>query len=117
MMKSILNKLRSQCGESLVESLCAILIFTFASIVMYSMVTSAANINGEVKAMDEAHQEQMKFVEKAEVSHFYETGTATFTITGMDGTTDEVIIPIDVYGGENDTLFAYYTQTEKITGG
>ena len=117
MMKSILNKLRSQCGESLVESLCAILIFTFASIVMYSMVTSAANINGEVKAMDENHQEQMVFVEQAEASHYYKTGMATFTITGMDGRTDNVSIPIDVYGGENDTLFAYYTHTEEITGG
>ena len=117
MMKSILNKLRSQCGESLVESLCAILIFTFASIVMYSMVTSAANINGEVKAMDEEHQRQMVYVEQAEVSHYYNTGTATFIITGMDGSTDSVSVAVDVYGGEDDTLFAYYTHTEEITGG
>ena len=56
-MKQILNKLRSRAGESLVESLAAILIFTMASIVMYSMVTTASDINLKAKEMDEKIQE------------------------------------------------------------
>ena len=52
-MKQMLNKLKSKAGESLVESLAAILIFTMASIVMYTMVTTASDINLKAKEMDE----------------------------------------------------------------
>ena len=64
MMKNLFHKLRSKAGESLIESLAAILIFTMASIVMYSMVTTAADINRTAKEMDEANQQHMIAVEK-----------------------------------------------------
>lgn len=49
-MKKLLNNKK---GETLVETLAAILIFTMASIVLYSMVTTAANINSEAREHDE----------------------------------------------------------------
>ena len=49
MMKALFRKLKSKVGESLIETLCAILIFTMASIIMYSMVTSAGDINRTAK--------------------------------------------------------------------
>ena len=51
-MNKIFKKLRSRKGESLIESLAAILVMTLASVVMYSMVTAAADINTKAKNND-----------------------------------------------------------------
>lgn len=62
-MKTILTRLKSTCGETLIESMVAILIFTFASILFLTLVTSAANINTTVKEADESFQRQQLAVE------------------------------------------------------
>ena len=48
-MKHVMKRLKSKAGETLVESMAAILIFTFASIIMLSMVSYAADINTAAK--------------------------------------------------------------------
>lgn len=105
MMKNLFHKLRSKAGESLIESLAAILIFTMASIVMYSMVTTAADINRKAKIMDETNQQHMIDVEKGEDPN----GSATITFS-LDGT-QIAQTPVDIYGGEDDSLFTYFVQT------
>lgn len=114
-MGAIFNKLKSKVGESLIESLAAILIFTMASIVMYSMVTTAGDINREVKEMDAKNQAHMLAVEKGLPTSKNGTAKVTFTIgSGASAVTiaDE---SVDIYGGENGSLFTYFVQTE--TGG
>lgn len=64
-MKTILTRLKQTRGETLVESMVAILIFTFASILFLTLVTSAANINTTVKEADESFQAQQRAVEAA----------------------------------------------------
>ena len=105
MMKNLFHKLRSKAGESLIESLAAILIFTMASIVMYSMVTTAADINRKAKIMDETNQQHMIDVEKGEDPN----GSATITFS-LDGTQIAQTL-VDIYGGEDDSLFTYFIQT------
>lgn len=119
MMKAIFKKLKSKAGESLVESLAAILIFTMASIVMFSMVTAAGDINGKAKEMDAANQAHMVAVEKGLESAQNGTAKITFSISketvGASGSTTEVIEiateTVDIYGGEDDSLFTYFIQT------
>lgn len=108
-----LNKLRSRAGESLVESLAAILIFTLASIVMYTMVTTAADINMTAKEADRANQEQMLIAEQGDVSSGSGTVSMTVEVTAQDGTTTTVKIaevPVDIYGGTDGTLYSYYAK-------
>lgn len=109
MMKNLFHKLRSKAGESLIESLAAILIFTMASIVMYSMVTTAADINRKAKIMDETNQQHMIAVEKGEDPN----GSATITFS-LDGT-QIAQTPVDIYGGTDGSLFTYFVQDS--TGG
>ena len=111
-MKQIMNKLRSRAGESLVESLAAILIFTMASIGMYSMVTAAADINQTAKEADRASQEQMLIAEQGEGSSV--AGTVTMTLDQGDKDPINVIVAsVDLYGTEGG-LYAYY---EHVAGG
>lgn len=104
-MNLILKKLRSRAGESLVESLAAILIFTMASIGMFSMVTAAADINQTAKEADRTSQEQMLIAEQGEGSST--SGTVTMTLVSGDDTINVIVADVDIYGTEGG-LFAYY---------
>lgn len=109
-MKRLLNKLRSKAGESLVEVLCAILIFTMASVGMYSMVMAANNINATAKEADKKFQEDMLIVEKADGTGA--EGTITMTYTDSKGKTHNFSAYVDVY--QSGDLFSYF---KKDAGG
>lgn len=107
MMKNLFHKLRSKAGESLIESLAAILIFTMASIVMYSMVTTAADINRTAKEMDEANQQHMIAVEKGLPEAQNGSATITFSLNG----TEIAETNVDIYGGQDGSLYTYFVHT------
>lgn len=111
-VKQILRKLKSRAGESLVESLAAILIFTMASIILFSMVTTAGDINGKAKEKDAANQQQMIAVEKG----IGKTGSGSVTMT-MNGNT-VASVAVDVYGGvdeggsyDENALYSFFVTT------
>ncbi len=105
-LKNFCKKLKSKAGETLVESLAAILIFTMASIVMYSMVTAAGDINRTAKELDQQVQQQMVDVEKGEASCKTGSGTVTMTLNSLE----IAKVQVDIYGGEDDSLFAFFVQ-------
>ena len=107
-MNKIFKKLRSRAGESLMESLAAIVIFTLASLVMYSMVTAAADINMTAKEKDRAVQEQMVVAEQAENS----AGSGTINMYIIDAAGNEKsvsTVEVDIYGEDGD-LYSYFTK-------
>lgn len=118
-MRTLLRKLKTKGGETLVESLAAILVFTMASIVMYTMVTTAANINMTAKEMDEANQKHMIAVEKGlkvdENNNQILNGSALITFTM--GSTQIADATVDIYGGQDGSLFTYFIQTPGGAGG
>ena len=117
-MRTILKKLKSKVGESLVESLAAILIFTMASIVLYSMVTTAGDINSKAKAKDAENQAHLVAVEKGLPSSQNGSGTVTFSmVSGSCATVEIAEVDFDIYGGQNDSLYAYFVKTTPPTGG
>lgn len=65
MVKNGVRKLKNRRGETLIESLVAILAFTLSSIAMYSMVTAAAEINYSARQADKDFQAQVTYIEKA----------------------------------------------------
>ena len=107
-MKKILTRLKSKKGETLVESMAGILIFTFGSIIMLSMVTSAADINTAAKEADQEYFTQMVQVELAQ-----EDATGTVTIATPAGD-DTVGVSIS---GSTEGLYAYYKATPSGEAG
>ena len=112
MMHKILRKLRSTAGESLVEALVAILIFTLASVALFTMVDASNTINRTAKEKDAYIQEQMVEAEKAQTPAA--TGKAVFAFRKADGTplmpdgkpTTE--LDVFIYGQPADGLFSYF---------
>lgn len=62
-MKKLISRLRNARGETLVEALVSILIFTLSSILLFSMLVSASNINRAARAADENRQSQLNYAE------------------------------------------------------
>ncbi len=108
-MSMIFQKLKSRAGESLVESMAAILVFTFASIIMLSMVSAAADINTTAKDVDRDFQNQMLVVERASAADRYLDGTVTF-VFGDEASSVSETVPVDIFQAENGDLYAYYAE-------
>lgn len=108
-MKRILNRIKSKCGETLVESMVAILIFTFGSIVMLSMVSSSVKINNTAKKADEKYYTDMIKVEQANSPLNKNPSPAPEITFKLDyrGSNLSQKVAVDVYGAE-DGLYAYY---------
>lgn len=114
MVKRAFRKLNSRKGESLVESLAAILIFTMASIAMYSMVTTAADINLTVKDVEKDYNRQMLIAEQGEGSRA--EGIITMTMTTESGSKEIAKVDVHVYGAEGE-LYSYFAVPPAAGGG
>ena len=111
-MKKLMKKLHSKRGESLVEVLCAILIFTLSSVGMYTMVMSAAEINTTVKKAEEQNLQQMVVAEKAEGAGI--PGTITMTLIDNGGNVKSTTtVDVEIYGADGE-LSSYF---KAETGG
>lgn len=107
MMKSLKKKLKSKAGESLTETLVAILIFTLSSVIFFNMVQTSNRINGTARDKEQKVQEQMVAAEKAEGTP--EDGKAYIRFRKADGSNiTEKEIGIDIYGDTADGLFSYF---------
>lgn len=114
-MNKILRRLRSKAGESLIESMAAILIFTMGSIIMLSMVSTAADINTKAKAADERYNKQIHVAEMTDMSDsgYIKSGTVSISINGASDA-----VPVQVfsnpYTDDDKPLYTFY---EYVTEG
>lgn len=89
---------RTKSGETLVETLLAILIITLVSIAFFTSAVTAANINKKVTDADKKLEEQLITAEKGE-------GTREGLVTVV---TDEGNFDYDVnFSGANGDLTSY----------
>lgn len=109
-MKQMWKRLKSKTGETLVETMAAILIFTFGSIIMLSMITSAATINKMAEEADAQYLADMQAVEKADNPRQGGEYFVVFAATEAGLASSLDIVPVDVYGGSQDGLYAYYVK-------
>lgn len=107
-MKRIMRRLKCRTGETLVESLVAILVFTFASIILLSMVSTSANINNTAKDTDAEIRSQLM---GAETDPSTVNGTVTFHFGGT------VTEPVSVDIGQSDIADALYAYYPSVSGG
>lgn len=89
-------------GESLMESLVSILILTFASILLLTLVSAARKINQSAREMDQALFRQLVTAELAPEEQMT-PGTVTVTVNGGSQT-----VAVEVFGG--DGLTAWYPE-------
>jgi len=82
-MKNIFRKLASTSGESLVESMASVLIFTLSSIILLSMIAVSVNINTQVKAMDKKLENEL-YIAEAQTPGMTKIGTTLETKTTND---------------------------------
>lgn len=110
-MRKIIRKLRSNSGETLVETMASILVFTLSSILLLSMIAAASKINYATKAADKQIAEELLV---AEAQDSAEDGTvasdASITVSYQD---DTLICTISVkqFSSGDDTLYSYTAKT------
>lgn len=112
MIKKLIKRLRSISGESLVESMASVLIFTLASIALLTMINASANINAEAKEADAIHQEQMSIAEKADNDNLVAGDhTVEFSFESNSSLSNiRISEDVDVYQkpGDDSALFSYF---------
>lgn len=99
-----MKKLRCASGETLVETLAAILIVTLASLLFLQMTMASVRINRDARQMDADYQAALAAAEDQRERTADSPGTATLSGSETEGT--EWSYSIDYYGGGNLTSYA-----------
>lgn len=106
-MKKTMKRFLNSRGETLVESLCSILIFTLASILFLSMVTSANRINMTTREADSAFKAQQNAVESGSGSTT-NNGSVTIKLNGNANAIASDSTKVVVPGDGSDGLVAIF---------
>jgi Tfp pilus assembly protein PilV len=104
-MAQLWKRLANKTGESLVETLAAMLIFTLGSIIMLSYISTATNINQITEEVDNRYYADVITAELANVAS-EETSAVRFLITGSNL---NQTVTVNVYGNR-DGLYTYYAE-------
>lgn len=120
-MKSICRRLSSRRGESLVESMAAILVLSFASLIFISMVSSAGWLNAQIKADEIKYQEAREPLEQKDESFHDHQRTVEITYGTSEDNMSETLCTVSVefyQDNREDTseLYAFYLPTEAPGG-
>lgn len=94
-------KLRARlntCGESIVETLAAVLVCSLAILVMYTAMASASRINAAAESQAAGLRDDVMTVEMQAES----VGFNTVSVSGFTETYD-----VEYYVGENENLVSY----------
>ena len=100
------DKINRQAGESLIESLSAILIFTFGSIALLTMLSAAKDINQQVRREEKSHRQKEIRTETA-------SGTPSGGTIRLQLGERSKRIPVSVFG---DEVEGYVFFLESIDG-
>ena len=92
-------KYRNSNGESLMESLVSILILTFSSVLLLTVMTAAVRINHDAGEMDRAVFRQLLETELAPAGQGT-AGRVTVTVNG-----EKERVPVEVFSGGGFTAW------------
>jgi type II secretory pathway pseudopilin PulG len=99
-----MRKLKNRSGETLIETLVAILIVSLASVVLVQTVITSAQMSSRSGSADKKFSEALAAAETQSSS----TGSGTVTVT-KDGAGESFSVPVNIYGGGSGdkTLTSY----------
>lgn len=101
------RKLRSRRGETLIESLVALLLVSIASVALIAMVTSASRMNKAANQLDSGLYAAVSAAEVRQDNEDKEDGTVTVTVDG-----DSVTKDVTFYGSGDASIFSYQQREE-----
>lgn len=106
----LLRKLRARSGETLTETLCAVLVMSLSSVLLATMISAASHMNAAALEKDTALYTALTTAEE-------QTGTnAEETVkVSIDGTL--VDFTVAYYGGEDGALSSYAYPAKGGNGG
>jgi type II secretory pathway pseudopilin PulG len=98
-----MRKLKNRSGETLIETLVAILIVSLASVVLVQTVITSAQMSSSSGSADKKFSEALAAAETQS-----STGSGTVTVT-KDGAGESFSVPVNIYGGGSGdkTLTSY----------
>lgn len=105
-MKSVFRKLRSSCGESLAETLIAVLVIAVALTMLAGMITSTSNL---IRQSDDKLKEYYTASEKLETfsGSGTETGAVEFQVSLSTYNPNLTIPSVNVQYAENAVFSSY----------
>lgn len=106
----MVKKLKQQRGESLVETLVALLIATMSVIMLTSALTASARINRKNRDADEVYARELKRVESYESTAEYPKQDTNITLNFGNGVTLEKVV--ELYGGTDGKMASYKVKGE-----
>lgn len=109
---SVYNKLRSRKGETLTETLVAILLVGLASVVLASMISAASRMGAQALEWDTALYEAVTAVETQPDEAKTEAAKKVQVTIGSEPAED---FTVAYYSDADGTLYSY--RYEKQTGG
>ena len=104
-MKKLFDRIRQNRGETLVEAMAAILIFTFASIALLTMLMAAGDMDKKAAHLAEEQAVTMEWAEMGEGEAL--PGTVSITVNGKTET-----VAVEVFGADEGP-YAYYLPWEE----
>ena len=107
------NKLRSRKGETLTETLVAILLVGLASVVLASMISAASSMSAQALERDTALYEAVTAVETQPDEA--KTGEADSKVQVTIESNPAENFPVTYFSDEDGTLYSY--RYKKPTGG
>ena len=109
----LLKKLRARSGETLTETLCAVLVMSLSSVLLATMISAASHMNATALEKDSALYSELTTAE--EQTDIKEEGTVTVTIASNDS--KKVSFPVSYYGDEDGAHTSYAVPSKGGTGG
>lgn len=101
----MLRKLKEKKGETLVESMVAMLIALLSMVMLTSCTTAAANINAATKEMDKKFNQELIRAEGLMVEDGYEAKDIGIKLSFDTCGTETA--DVTLYGGDSGTFAAY----------
>ena len=107
----LLRKLRARSGETLTETLCAVLVVSLSSVLLATMISAASHMNATALEKDRALYTELTAAEARSAAKS-EPKTVEVTINGT-----KVTFAATYYSGEDGALTSYAVPAKGGTGG
>lgn len=107
----LLRKLRARSGETLTETLCAVLVMSLSSVLLATMISAAAHMNASALEKDRALYTELTAAEARSAAKS-EPKAVYVTINGT-----KVTFAATYYGDKDGALTSYAVPAKGGTGG
>lgn len=107
----MINKLKQQCGETLIEALVSLLIAVLSMGVLSSAVLASSNLNAKKKEKDNEYSQKLEAAESMSDSEVTEGRLHLEFETLNVGEGHTLTVEVNLYGGEENDFASYQEKT------